>query len=329
MAELTDGLRGKLDVSVVLATYNGANFIEEQLDSLRAQTYPINEVLITDDCSSDETVSIVKNYITKFNLDNKWRLVCNNKNKGYACNFMDAAFGAHNDLIFFCDQDDIWLNDKIESMVKVLEKHRKINMLASDLELFYVDENALHWDSKDTEVMSNSRKVESVCFSLVNIHCQRSGCTMCIRRDFLQKIKPYWRKNWAQDDFIWKCSILSDCCGIYHYKGIKRRMHGNNATNIKVRTRKKRIQQLYSENENMMSLRQYVKDFANEMESVSYKEKVIDKLIVASKLRIKTVEDRNIFAWIRLALGYRKCFPRMQTLMLDGYFTLFSNYKSK
>lgn len=317
----------RLSVSVVLATYNGASFVIEQLESLRNQTYEIDEVLIADDCSKDNTVALVTKYIADNELTNKWKIIENEHNKGYARNFMDIAFAAHMDVVFFCDQDDIWENDKIEVMVEQLNKNKNINLLSSDLELFYDDEDALHWDKKDVEVMNNSRQMEIITFTPKNIHCQRSGCLMCVRRTFLEEIQPYWRSEWAQDDFVWKFAVMSDCCAIYHYKAIKRRMHSNNATNVKVRTRKKRIHQIELLNEYYVSLLDYVEKVQDKVLDADLKKKVISKNLSALKYRMSAVKNHNIFAWILLALNFKDCYPWNKALFLDGYFVLFKEHR--
>ena len=63
-------------ISVAMATYNGHKYIVEQLDSIRNQSLKVDEVVICDDQSSDDTVSIIRNYIEKYKLDN-WKVTVN------------------------------------------------------------------------------------------------------------------------------------------------------------------------------------------------------------------------------------------------------------
>ena len=95
-----------MKTSVVISTYNGEKYIIEQLDSLRKQSRPADEVIIADDCSSDHTVDIVKQYINQNKL-NSWQVIVNDHNKGWRRNFMETMWNATGDLIFPCDQDDI------------------------------------------------------------------------------------------------------------------------------------------------------------------------------------------------------------------------------
>ena len=105
----------KLTTSVVMATYNGEKYIIEQLKSLRDQTKLIDEVLIYDDGSQDKTADLIRKFIEKNKLDN-WIFKVNEKNRGWRDNFMELLSAATKEIIFTCDQDDIWLPDKIEKM---------------------------------------------------------------------------------------------------------------------------------------------------------------------------------------------------------------------
>jgi len=84
-----------------MATYNGENYIKEQLDSLKNQTYPVDEVIICDDQSKDSTVSIVKEYIETNRLTH-WNIEVNRENKGFIGNFFLMLLGnTTGDVIFY------------------------------------------------------------------------------------------------------------------------------------------------------------------------------------------------------------------------------------
>lgn len=104
-------------VSIVLATYNGEKFLHQQLDSLINQTYKKIEIIIVDDCSTDKTIDIINEYANKFNYIKFYQ---QEKNVGYQKNFETAARLANGEFIAFCDQDDIWINNKIEILVSHL-----------------------------------------------------------------------------------------------------------------------------------------------------------------------------------------------------------------
>ena len=106
-------------ISVVMATYNGADFILEQLDSIRTQKLKPDQVIICDDCSTDQTVVLIRDYITKHQLTD-WQLIENQENLGHYRTFIKLASLAEHDIVFFADQDDKWLSDKTAALQKVL-----------------------------------------------------------------------------------------------------------------------------------------------------------------------------------------------------------------
>ena len=77
--------------SVAMATYNGAEYVVEQLESIRTQSMPVDEVIIHDDRSTDDTVAIVEKYIREHGLERHWKVSQNPKNMGYAANFIGAV----------------------------------------------------------------------------------------------------------------------------------------------------------------------------------------------------------------------------------------------
>ncbi len=107
-------------ISVVIATYNGALFIAQQLDSILAQSYPNIEIIIVDDCSTDNTVVILKNYAARFaNI----HVYINDHNLGYVKNFEKGMLLAKGDFIAPSDQDDIWHLEKLITLYSQIEGH--------------------------------------------------------------------------------------------------------------------------------------------------------------------------------------------------------------
>jgi glycosyltransferase involved in cell wall biosynthesis len=106
-----------LGVSVVMATFNGSRFLRTQLTSLANQKKRPTELIICDDCSSDDTIGIAAEFanVSPFPV----RIHINEKRKGYRRNFMDAVTLCSSELIAFCDQDDIWHEDKLLYITRV------------------------------------------------------------------------------------------------------------------------------------------------------------------------------------------------------------------
>lgn len=103
-------------VSIAIATYNGSFFLKEQLDSIYNQTYKNIEVVVTDDCSSDSTLQILEEYHQKHGLIYH----SNEHNLGFLKNFEKAISLCNGDYIALCDQDDVWIPNKIELEFRTL-----------------------------------------------------------------------------------------------------------------------------------------------------------------------------------------------------------------
>lgn len=110
----------KKTVSVVICTYNGEKYIAEQIDSILSQTYTLNEIIIQDDCSTDNTFNILERYSNK---NNRIKIFRNDKNIGFNSNFKSAVKRAKSDFIAIADQDDIWYSEKIAKQVTAIGDH--------------------------------------------------------------------------------------------------------------------------------------------------------------------------------------------------------------
>ena len=101
-------------VSVIMCTYNGEKYLREQIDSILAQTYPIHEIIVCDDCSTDNTMAILQEYATRFTFI---KVHQNEKNKGCNQNFHDTLYKATGNYIAISDQDEFWFSDIIEILL--------------------------------------------------------------------------------------------------------------------------------------------------------------------------------------------------------------------
>ena len=106
-----------ITVDILLATYNGEKYLSQQIESLQSQTHLHWRLLISDDGSNDSTIEIIKTYSK---LDLRIVLVNEMSQGGIVLNFQKALESASAKYLMFCDQDDIWLSDKIEIMLAKL-----------------------------------------------------------------------------------------------------------------------------------------------------------------------------------------------------------------
>lgn len=107
-------------VSIITPSYNSAAYIAEMIESILAQTYTNWELLITDDCSTDDSVKIIESYATKDSRIKLFRLA-SNSGAGIARNkSIEEARGRY---IAFCDSDDLWKPQKLEKQVEFMQKN--------------------------------------------------------------------------------------------------------------------------------------------------------------------------------------------------------------
>ena len=114
-----------MKISVAMATYNGADYIIEQLDSIRLQSRKVDEVIISDDHSTDGTFEIVEKYIGKYKLS-EWKIIYNTVGNGVKENFYNAICQVTGELIFLADQDNRWFINKVALIEKIFEENPQI-----------------------------------------------------------------------------------------------------------------------------------------------------------------------------------------------------------
>ena len=101
----------KKNISIAMTTYNGEKYLSKQLESISNQSLLPDELVICDDASTDATASIIKEYA--LNAPFVVRVYLNKENIGYTKNYEKVMSLTSGDLIFLCDQDDIWFPEKI------------------------------------------------------------------------------------------------------------------------------------------------------------------------------------------------------------------------
>jgi glycosyltransferase involved in cell wall biosynthesis len=116
-------------ISIVMATYNGEKYLQEQVDSLLAQNYPSLEFIFVDDASTDRTWELLSSYAA---TDKRILLIQNKLNQGYRKTFETGILKAQGEFIALSDQDDFWLPSKISELVAVIGDN---SLVYSDSEL--------------------------------------------------------------------------------------------------------------------------------------------------------------------------------------------------
>ena len=166
-------------VAVLISTYNGEKYIREQLDSILNQTYKNIEIVIRDDGSKDSTIEIIKEYQQK----NTNIILKEGTNIGFLKSFFKLLELANADFYAYCDQDDIWLENKIKLAVESLEKldDSKPNMAFANSDYY----------SENMEFIGKGEEHKTFSFQNSMYECVAQGMTMTIN----QVAKEYILEN--------------------------------------------------------------------------------------------------------------------------------------
>ena len=307
-----------MKISVAMATYNGEKYIVEQLDSIRNQTRPADEVVICDDCSTDRTVEIVNRFICEHNLEEKWRIEVNERNLGYASNFIGALRKTTGDYIFFCDQDDIWVPDRVEVMTGLMEENNGICLLCSEFESFEASSDALSVPAWEKKQFKRDNSLEHLEFSPHHLFIDYQGCSMCIRRSFWEQARNWWYAGWAHDEFLWKLALCLNGLYVYHGITLRRRLHADNVSLHKMRDLKKRIQFM----EDLKKSHETTLKFAKHIGMSQTACTLLERNIRATQMRIDLMRDKKVFLTIPLVLFYRDCYHSRKSLLVEPYMAI-------
>lgn len=133
----------KNKISVVLCTYNGGKFLSEQLQSIIDQTRLPDEIVICDDCSTDNTIQVIREFICK--EPDLIQLSQNQTQLGYIKNFESGIRLATGDIIFLSDQDDVWDKRKIEIFEQTFDANKKAGLVFSNADVVNEHLDNLHY----------------------------------------------------------------------------------------------------------------------------------------------------------------------------------------
>ena len=174
-------------LTILMATYNGAEYLERQLESILGQSYPSWELIIRDDQSVDDTLQIINSYVEK---DPRIKLVDYGSAHGSACrNFsalFDWAYANDKSYLLFADQDDIWLPHKLERSLAAMIKHENAYPAGFPL-LCY--SNLSFIDAHDQQIEARLPLPKELKLEVLINENYAWGCTLILNRAAVQKIK--------------------------------------------------------------------------------------------------------------------------------------------
>ncbi len=221
-------MKEDIQVDVLLATYNGEKYLKKQLDSILNQTYKNIRILINDDCSTDGTINILKEYAKR---DDRIKVIYNGKNLGYIKNFEELLKRVESDYFVLSDQDDIWYEDKIEKSLNKLIND-KSDLVFTDLEV--VDENLNQISPSLIKFMQFEKNIKKHNdYKLVFLRNCVTGCTILSKKELIKNYIPIPDKSPMVHDW-WMALIISQIGRISYLNEttIKYRQHIDNQLGI-------------------------------------------------------------------------------------------------
>ena len=172
-------------VMVLMSTYNGERFLWQQLESIYKQSRSVDRMVIADDGSTDGTVSLIRKFIADHGLDSRWQLKLNEENLGWKRSFFRLLCAAEGDIVLFCDQDDVWLPQRVERTLKTLAEYPQALCLACRWQPIDAKGHVLDIGKhRETHLISKPG-------SYFDIHTgeAQSGCLLACKRELLDLIR--------------------------------------------------------------------------------------------------------------------------------------------
>ena len=287
-------------IDILLATYNGEDYIKEQLDSIINQTYTNIQILINDDCSTDTTKEILQEYEQK---DSRIKVKYNSKNIGYKKNFEELLKRVEHKYFMLSDQDDYWLPEKVEKSLKKIEKENA-DLVFTDLQV--VNENLKEITPSLVKYMNFKKNIKKYNdYRLVFLRNCVTGCTIISKKELIQKYIPIPQEYPMVHDW-WIALIISQQgkLSFLDEPTIKYRQHGDNQLGI-------------------YGMKNYIQDFDE------YREKYINLKIAQFKIYIENeqaFEKKELIDLSKKAIQYFENIRNKKYINIRNLKTFFKLY---
>lgn len=237
-----------LEVSVALCTYNGARYLEEQLQSIVSQSRSVREIVVADDGSTDETLAIVRRVAAAPGTTSQgieFRIL-EGGGHGVTKNFERAIAACRFDLIALCDQDDIWTAGRLERQCAEFDSRPGLSLLFGDARL--VNEHgspvgATLFDTLEVDAATRARLHAGAAFEIFLRRNIVTGATVMFRRGLTDTALPIPRE-WVHDEWL---AIMAAAVGevdLMESIVTDYRQHGNNQIGVRIPTVRNKVQRV-------------------------------------------------------------------------------------
>lgn len=192
-------------ISVALCTYNGARFLNEQLRSIVEQTHPVDEIVISDDGSTDSTMNLLHEWQSRY--PDRIFVHQNPVNLKSNANFEQTLQRCTGDFLFLADQDDAWHPEKVQRFMETFAQYPETEALFSDGSFMDDEGNPLHeplslWESVRF-FPENPHNPDALLHSLLFNANFLTGATLCLRKESLKHSLPFRTgKGFLHDEWL-------------------------------------------------------------------------------------------------------------------------------
>lgn len=215
-----------MNISIAMTTYNGEKFIKQQIESILTQINSEDEIIISDDGSTDNTLNIIKDYSNNYPQIKIYK----GPKKGTAKNFENAISHCTNEIIFLSDQDDIWEKNKIGELKVIFDGNSNVNIVLHNGIHFYENDK-----NRSKKIILKYRK--GVLSNVIKSNYW--GCCMAFRKEFITKYLPFKKNECAHDQLIGLIGEKEKCVFYLDKELIKHRIHLNNVSKSNITVLKK------------------------------------------------------------------------------------------
>jgi glycosyltransferase involved in cell wall biosynthesis len=217
-------------ISVALCVYNGERFLAEQLASIEAQTLRVDELVVCDDGSTDNTLNILEKFSKKASFP--IHIHQNTKQLGSTKNFEKCLRLCKGDIIFLCDQDDYWYPEKVAKQIQYLEENPTMEAVFSDGGLIDGDSKLKEgrmWDAIQFDKVCQEKWKNGEAHQILFRGYVVTGATLAIRARVLSKLMPFpdGIKTMIHDSWIALLLSLTNQIGFVNKPLINYRIHAS------------------------------------------------------------------------------------------------------
>lgn len=225
-------------VSVALGTHNGARYLGEQLESILAQTYPVAEIVLSDDASRDGTVELAQRLVDEHRATDAATptlvVLRNPVALGVTANFEQALLAATGDVIALSDQDDVWHPDRIERGLAAFARRQGAELVAAEARLVGDDGAPLGstlFATLGVDVPVRLRLESDAAFDELLKRNVVTGATMMVARALVQRAAPF-PASWVHDEWLAMVASVGGGVAIVPEPVIDYRQHGGNQIGV-------------------------------------------------------------------------------------------------